>query len=171
MAVALETALNGLGVDTYTVVLVDNKFLFTSSFNDFTINPNDVISTGGILSKIGFGISGIYTATAGELLSYSGINLLPCEYIYVNIDQLLKHIKNSQGVFHNFIIPNSCNYGGIVTYKPESTFIQQYIPYTNIFPSNTDTYNLSLRYEDGSLIDLQNSDWIIVLDFEVIGAP
>lgn len=168
LATELQTQLNLLGVDTYTVTLSGNKYTITSSFSGFVINPNDVVNSNGILFKIGFGISGVYTSVAGVLTSYSSINLSYPNYIYVNIGQLAKHIKNTDGRFHNFIIPNCRSYGEIITFNPQSNFIQDFLPYTNIPQYNTTKFNVSLRYENGDLIDLQNSDWIIVVSFEVV---
>jgi hypothetical protein len=168
LGVEIETQLNAAGSDTYTVVLDGNKYNITSSFNDFTINPNDLINADGILYKIGFGISGIYVATAGVLTSYAGINLSSANYIFVDIEQFNKHIKNTDGTFHNFIIPNTCGYGEIISFRPESTFIQQFLPYNILTPNNVNSLTVSLRYENDTLIDLQNSDWIFVLSLEVI---
>lgn len=167
-ATELETVLNAAGVDTYTVVLVGNKYTITSSFNDFTINPNNISASNGILFKIGFGISGVYNATLGVLTSYSGINLSYPNYIFVDIGQFAKHIKNTNGVFHNFMIPNCTKYGGLISFSPENSFIQQFLPYQYTFQINVDTFTVSLRYENGELIDINNSDWVMVLDLEVV---
>lgn len=164
----LQTQLNAAGTDTYTVTLSNNKYTITSSYNDFTINPNDIISPNGILYRIGFGISGIYIATAGVLTSYAGINLSYPNYIFINIAQLAKHIKNTTGDFHTFIIPNTCSYGEMIKFNPESQFIQQFIPYEYSFPNDVERFDISLQYSDGTLIDLDNSDWSFVLSMEII---
>jgi len=164
----LETQLNLAGTDTYTVTLSNNKYTITSSYNNFTINPNDIVSPNGILFKIGFGISGIYVATIGVITSYAGINLSYPNYIFINIAQFAKHIKNITGDFHSFIVPNTCSYGKIISFNPESQFIQQFIPYQFTFPNDVQTLSISLQYSDGTLINLENSDWSFVLTMEVI---
>lgn len=164
----LEDKLNLLGVDTYTVTFSGNKYTITSSFSGFVINPNNQVNSNGILFKIGFGISGIYVSNAGVLTSYAGVNLSYPDYIFVDIGQLAKHIKNTNGLFHNFIIPNCKSYGGIISFNPQSNFVQEFLPYTNIPQFNTSKFNVKLTYENGELIDLNNSDWIIVLNLEVL---
>ena len=168
LRVELQSKLNAAGTDTYTITVSGNKYTITSSFAGFVINPNDLISSNGILFKIGFGKSGVFTSVAGVLTSYGGINLSYPNYIFVDIGQLAKHIKNTDGTFHNFIVPNCKSYGEIITFNPQSSFIQEYFPYTNIPQFNTPKFNVSLTYENGELIDLQNSDWIIVINLEVL---
>jgi len=164
----LEDKLNLAGTDTYTVVLNENKYTITSSYNGFVINPNNQVNANGILFKIGFGISGVFTSVAGVLTSYSSINLSYPNYVCIDIGQFTKHIKNTDGIFHNFIVPNCKNYGDIIMFNPQSSFIQEYFPYTYIPEFDTPKLNISLRYTNGDLIDIGNSDWIFMMNLEIV---
>lgn len=166
LATELETVLNGLAVDTYTVTLVGARYTITSTFATFIINPNSLVSR--TLYSIGFAGNIPYTAVAGSLTSPYNINLADPEYLYVTVAPLKKHIKNITGATHNFIINYGCNYGSIVYHDSQNKYVQEYPPYNFVSELNLNKFRVSLRYEDGSLYDLQGSDWSITINLEVV---
>ena len=161
----LETKLNDLLVDTYTVTLIGARLVIGSTFSSFIINPNNL--TSDLLFNLGFGNSSS-TATLGSLTAPNNINLSGPEYLYINIAPLKKHIKNSAGFTHNFVVNNGCSYGDVVYHNSQNTFIQEYPPFNLVSELNISKFTVSLRTEDGTLYDLNGSDWIMIINLEIV---
>ena len=165
LAVELETQLNALGVDTYTVTLIENKYTITSTFATFILNPNNLANN--LLYIIGFGGNIAYTAVGGVLTSYGGINLSLPDYLYITFSPLKKHIKNITGQTHNFVVNFGCNYGDVIYHNSDS-YTQDFPPYNFVSDLNLARFRVMLKYEDGTLYDLNGSDWTFIVEMETV---
>ena len=157
---AIQLALNNLAVDTYTVTIVDSRFVITSSYNGFVINPN--LASSSLLQMIGF-VNGVsYVNTMGVITAPRIYDLVSKKNAFIKIDQITSFIRNVKDIKYNFKIDLSCPYGSIIYFSNESKYLQEYNVQKDNLIANTH-FDIQLLDENGGLIDLQGADWNFTL--------
>lgn len=158
LALEIETALNALAIDTYTVSIVNNKFVFTSDFAGFTLNPGLLPNL--LLQKIGFVLSETYTGltiTAPNIFDISSI-----KNIFIKISQISSFIRNVYDIKYNFKFDVTCGFGGVVFFSEESKYSQKYNVTKDNLVSNA-YFDIQLVDEYGTVIDNNGLDWNFTL--------
>lgn len=158
LATALQSELNLLAVDTYTVSVVGDKYVFTSDFAGFTINPNLLPNI--LLKNLGFVIGSSYTGlsiTAPNIFNIAGI-----KNVFIKIRQISGFIRNVYDVKYNFKFDITCNFGGVIFFSNESKYLQEYDVTSDNLVSNS-YFDIQLVDEYGDVIDNNGLDWNFTL--------
>lgn len=158
LATLLESLLNGLTIDTYTVSITNNKFVFTSNFVGFTINPNNLDNT--LLYNLGFVLGSSYTGlsiTAPNLFNLSGI-----KNVFIKISQITNYIRNALDIKYNFKFDVTCPFGGVVFFSNENKYLQEYDVSSDNLVSNS-YFDIQLVDQYGIVIDNNGLDWNFTL--------
>lgn len=160
----LETELNNLGVDTYTVTINDltKKITITSTFAGFTIDPNNNSTKYSLNTVLGFVGSLSYTGlsiTAPNIVDISGI-----KNAYIKIEELTEYMRDTKNLSSNFKINLNCPFGSVIYFNNQSNYIQFYTtPQNHVYWSLN--FHISIVDEDGDYIDLNGSEWSMVIKF------
>jgi hypothetical protein len=163
----IQTQLNALGFDTYTVTYnsISGKVTFQSTLAAFTINPTLSTQQGSILYKLGF-VPGIAytggTVTAPNVADISGI-----KSAFIKIKQLTQYMRNTTNSMLNFKVDLSCQFGSIVYFADEGRY-HQYFNVSTVNLSNIGYLEVSLVDEYGVPLELNGRDWSFVLQFVTI---
>ena len=160
----LQTALNDLGNDNYTVTYstISMKITITSNFNGFVLNPN--ASNYSLLHTLGFNNSTVYTSVAGVLVADKVFDLAGIKNVYIKIKQLSEYMRDTKNLSSNFKIDFGCSYGSIVYFSNQNKYIQHFTTAQN-HVRRTDSFQVRLVDELGDDVDLNGSDWSFVLKF------
>lgn len=158
LATAVQTALNALAVDTYTVSVTNNRYVFTSTFAGFVINPN--LASNKFLYSLGFVLGSSYTGlsiTAPNLFNISGI-----KNVFIKIAQITSYIRNANDIKYNFKFDITCPFGDIIFFSNENKYLQEYDVVSDNLVSNS-YFDIQLVDENGVVIDNQGLDWNFTL--------
>lgn len=160
----LQTALNNLGVDTYTVSSsnVSFKLTITSSHPGFQLNPN--ASNYPFVNIIGFNNSTAYISSGGVLVSPKVVDLSGIKNVYIKISQLTEYMRDTKNLSSNFKVDFGCSYGSIVYFANKNKYLQYYTT-AQTHVGRTDQFDVRLVDEYGNNLDLNGSDWSFVLRF------
>lgn len=160
----LQTQLNALSVDTYTVTSSTTTFklTITSSFAGFTLNPN--AGDFPFSNTIGFNNSVAYPSTAGVLVSPKVVDLSGIKNVYIKIKQLTEYMRDTKNLSSNFKVDYGCAYGSIIYFANENKYLQYYTTAQNHI-RRTDNFEVRLVDESNNDVDLNGSDWSFVLRF------
>lgn len=163
---ALSTALNGLGNDTYTVAFdsVRFKLVITSNYFGFSLNPN--AGNFPITIIMGFDNNRSFASTLGVLESFKVVDLSGIKNVYIKISELTEYMRDTKNLSSNFKVDYGCPYGSIVYFANQSKYLQYYETAQNHI-RRTDQFSVRLVDEIGDDIDLNGSDWSMVLRFFV----
>jgi hypothetical protein len=162
----LESILNGLGTDTYTVAFnqVTFKLTITSNFNGFSLNPN--ASDFPVVKIMGFDNQKTYLSTLGVLESAKVVDLTGIKNVYIKIAELSEYMRDTKNLSSNFKIDYGCAYGSIIYFANENKYKQYYTTAQNHI-RRTDKFGVRLVDENGDDVNLNGSDWSLVLRFLV----
>jgi hypothetical protein len=162
----LLSVLNGLGNDTYTVVFnpVTFKLVITSNFNGFTLNPN--ASDFPVVTIMGFDNNRSFASVLGVLESFKVVDLSGIKNVYIKIAELSAYMRDTKNLSSNFKVDYGCAFGSIVYFANQSKYLQYYETAQNHI-RRTDKFSVRLVDETGDDIDLNGSDWSMVLRFFV----
>ncbi len=137
---------------------ISNSYTFTNSTNDFTI-----LSSSTCLSLIGF-ITQDTTSSSRILISNRAVNLAQIRCICVNSNLKTNNINKSS--LNNFSIiasiPINVSPYSIVSHANMNNF--RVNTFTNIISS----LSIKLTDQNGTLIDLNGSNWAMTLQFDVV---
>ncbi len=162
----LLSALNGLGNDTYTVVYNPSTFklVITSNYFGFALNPN--ASNYPVVVIMGFDNNQSFSSTLGVLESFKTVDLTGIKNVYIKIAELSEYMRDTRNLSSNFKVDYGCPYGNIIYFSNESKYKQYYTTAQNHI-RRTDKFSVRLVDEIGDDIDLNGSDWSLVLRFLV----
>lgn len=165
-ATELQTLLNAIGNDTYTVSVsnVSMKMTITSDFAGFVLNPN--ASNFPVVTSMGFNNSVTYPSVAGVLVGEKVVDFAGIKNAYIKIAELSEYMRDTRNLSSNFKVDFGCAYGSIIYFGNESKYKQYYTTAQNHI-RRTDKFNVRLVDELGDDIDLNGSDWSLVLRFLV----
>ena len=160
----LQTSLNALAVDTYTVVSSTStmKITITSSFAGFTLNPN--ASNYPLAVSLGFNNNTTYPSVAGVLVAPKVFDLSGIKNVYIKVAQLTEYMRDTKNLSSNFKVDYGCAYGSIIYFANENKYLQYYTTAQN-HVRRTDKFDVRLVDESGLDVDLNGSDWSFVLRF------
>ncbi len=162
----LQTQLNSLGNDTYVVSssILTMKLTITSDFTGFVLNPS--ASNYQVVTSMGFNNSTTYNSVSGVLESPKVIDLSGIKNVYIKIAELTEYMRDTKNLSSNFKVDYGCSYGSIVYFTNQSKYLQYYETAQNHI-RRTDKFSVRLVDEIGDDIDLNGSDWSMVLRFFV----
>lgn len=162
----LQSTLNALGVDTYTVTFNSNTYKMTivSSFSGFVINPS--ANSYPLLTMMGFDNETVYTSVLGSLTSIKSVDFSGIKNVYIKISELSEYLRDTRNLSSNFKVNYGCPYGSVVYFNNENAY-KQYYPTAQNHIRRTDKFSVRLVDEFGEDLDLNGSDWSLVLKFLV----
>lgn len=166
LVTALSGVLNALGNDTYTVVFdpVRFKLVITSNYFGFSLNPN--AGNYPVVTIMGFDNNRSFASTLGVLESFKVVDLSGIKNVYIKIAELSEYMRDTKNLSSNFKVDFGCSYGSIVYFTNESKYKQYYDTAQNHI-RRTDKFSVRLVDEIGDDVDLNGSDWSLVLRFLV----
>ncbi len=162
----IQTQLNALAIDTYTVVYssLTGKLTFTSDYADFEIDPAAASVAGSLITKLGFAPATTYVAALGVIVSPGVVDISGAKAAFIKIYQLTEYIRNTKNQSYNFKIDLSCGFGGIIFFNNESRYKQYFTTQQFQLPKQS-YFDVELVDEHGFAIDLNGLEWSFVLQF------
>lgn len=165
----LQTQMNLGGPVVYTVSYNANtmKLSFVSDGTGFYINPNQLDFP--FLLKLGFNNFTGYSSIASPLptiIPPKVFDISGIKNVYIKISELSEYMRDTKNLSSNFKVNFGCPYGSIVYFNNENTYKQYYTTAQNHI-RRTDKFSVRLVDESGELVDLNGSDWSLVLRFLV----
>ena len=158
----LENQLQANSLDTYTINLSGLFLTITSTFLTSVLNPNSENQL--FLELLGFQNNKNIDFTAGSITSTSPVNVLITKNIFIQIPEIRKKIYNTRNNQYNFIVPLTCPYTSVIFYKQATSFDQKIVVEPTNFPT---IINISLFDDNNNFLDINNTDYIMVLEFEI----
>ena len=159
----LVAQLNASG-DSYTVVKssLTNKLTITSSFTGFIVNPDT--ETYPLLIMMGFDDNTTYISVVGVLDAPNVMNISGPTNLYIKIAQLTEYMRDTKNLSSNFKIDYGCEYGSNIYFSNQSKYLQYYTTSQDHL-QRTEHFDIQLVDEAGNLVDLNGSNWSLVLRF------
>jgi hypothetical protein len=164
LAILLQNALNALGTPATFVVSYNNytsKLTFTVTYGGVGPVQFYFPASNSIAGILGFapGIFYNLTLTAPGVYSISSatiVNLTRIPAIFISIEQFNNYLQIAKtGVNYTFMLPNNVS---------SLYFIDSFFDQTGVLNQFANILNISLRDENGNLVDIQNVDWYMVLE-------
>lgn len=164
LTTALQTALNALAVDTYTVSYsaVSGKITITSTFAGFVINPTLATLQGLILDQMGFNLGIAYPSVAGTITAPNVLDISGIKNVYIVINEFTQYLRNTTNAFQNFKVPMNGQFGDIIYYTDETGY-HQYFNIATASKSNIRTLTIRLIDQYGQEIQLNGREWEFTL--------
>jgi hypothetical protein len=157
---ALQTAMNTLDSNTYTVTASDSTLKVTIAGSG-VFNIKWASSTMNIL--LGFGTTNSSNATSH--VASSVYNVKRDNFLYLNIDQLYSGMvmTSTSSTAYLFYVPFDENSGQYCISYESGTF-DQHVALTT--EKQLLTFTVSLYDSTGALVDLNGAHWDMLLSFE-----
>lgn len=125
----------------------------------FVLNLSNAISTMNAI--LGFGTTDTSSATIQT--STNCFNLGIPTPLYIDIDELGRNISSSDKSLHTFVIQMTQNSTSFANYRTMSDFRQM----DNEQFGGLQQFSISLRQRNNLLVDLNNADWNMIIEFDV----
>jgi hypothetical protein len=168
LAILLQNALNAVTyVPATTFVLSYNNY--TSKIT-FTATTAAAVASFQIYFPASGSLAGILGFTPGVIYNLTGsgggtiwtissvtiVNLTRIPAIFILIKQFNNYLQVAKtGVNYTFMLPNNVS---------SLYFIDSFFDQTGVLNQFANLLNISLRDENGKLVDIQNVDWYMVLE-------
>ena len=159
LAAELKRIMEAASAETFTIYYDTGYFKF-----GFTIDsaPSFQFNWAGLVNSAGYilGFTGFDTGVTKTIYSVvaSSLNLPP--YYYVQIMEFGSHTRSShENDWATFCIMNTGNGGDILNHTMFSTY--QLLEYFG--SSELSTVNVRIKTRDNNYVDLNNSDWFMLL--------
>lgn len=154
LADAIQTAFNALFAG-FTVAYSTSTLKITISHaSAFTINSR----TANCYTELGFGTIGVSaTSQTGSKV----VSLARPYYFFVNVAELSSHYMTVEEKKATWVIPKNVNSNGVVDYEPENPIE---IDCNNL---TLKTLNIHLTDAEGVDIDLNGSEWMLIIEVVV----
>lgn len=162
----LQTQMNLAGPVVYTVSYNTStmKLSFVSDGTGFYINPNQLDFP--FLLQLGFNNFTAYSSVSLAIIPPKVFDISGIKNVYIKIAELSEYMRDTKNLSSNFKVNYGCSYGSIIYFNNENTYKQYYTTAQNHI-RRTDKFSVKLVDENGDLVDLNGSDWSLVLRFLV----